>query len=104
MMEMKELNQAEAMAFHDNKIYDGMSFKQKAVFQINQKLLCMPFSTFHEAVEKTLDRPVWTHEFGLNYQGIKDEVMGIKSAPTFEEILALIPPEKLVVVSVDEST
>ena len=33
--------------------------------------LCMPFSIFQEAVEKTLGRPVWTHEFA--FYGIKKE-------------------------------
>jgi hypothetical protein len=56
-------------------------------------LMCV----FHEAVEKSLGRPVFTHEFGLNYDGICDEFLGDKEPPTMNEILNLIPQEKLIV-------
>jgi hypothetical protein len=51
---------------------------------------------FQEAVEKSLGRPVFTHEFGLNYQGICKEVLGEREPSTMEEILNLIPKEKLI--------
>jgi hypothetical protein len=65
-----------------------------------EELLCMPFDVFHEAVEKTLGRPVWTHEFGLNFDGLKAELLGEKPASTMEEIINLIPEDKRVVISV----
>jgi hypothetical protein len=34
----------------------------------------MPFDVFHEAVEKTIGRPVFTHEFGVNANGIRAEI------------------------------
>ena len=57
----------------------------------------MPFGVFHEAIEKVLNRSVWTHEFAFRDQMIK-EYLGEKPAPSFEEILALIPADKLIIV------
>jgi len=39
--------------------------KEQAIIvtAISGKLFCKNFSVFHEAVEKKLDRPIWTHEF-----------------------------------------
>ena len=65
-------------------------------------LLCMPFDVFHQAVEKTLGRPVYTHEFGLNYEGIKAELLDGADPPSLEDILNLIPEEKRVVVLVPQ--
>ena len=96
---MKQLTKEQAIAFADSKVYKDMTYKEIAEFQINQELLCMPFNIFHEAVEKTLDRSVFTHEFGLNSEGIKAEIMEGKDPPSFEEILNLIPEDKRVVVT-----
>ena len=68
-------------------------------FQLYQDRLCMDFSRFHEAVEKVLGRPVWTHEFGQP-ELLRAEYEGARTPPTFEEILAMIPAEKLMVVEV----
>lgn len=56
----------------------------------------MPFDVFHKAVEDTLGRPVFTHEFAGT--SIMEELRGEKAAPTFEEIMNLIPVEKRIVV------
>ena len=74
-----------------------MNYRQIAEFQIEQKLLCMPFAVFHEAMEKALDRPVFTHEFAF-VDNLKKELYGEKEPPTFEEICALIPKEKLMIL------
>jgi hypothetical protein len=75
-----------------------MSFRERAVFQINERLLCIPFDVFHEAVEKTVGRPVFTHEFGLNYEGIKNEIMNGAPPPTMKEIINMIPKEKRILI------
>jgi len=68
-------------------------------FQLYEKLLCMDFGDFHEAVEKVLDRPVWTHEFGS--QGhLKEEFEGKCGKPSFEDILNLLPKDKTIVVGI----
>ena len=95
---MKQLTEKEAIAFHDNKLYENMSAKERAQFQLAQDRLCMPFDVFHEAVEEALGRPVFTHEFALNRQGLIKELNGEQEAPTFEDIIKLIPEDKRVLI------
>jgi len=71
------------------------------MFQLFEDRLCMPFAVFHEAMEKALERPVFTHEFALNYDGLCRELLGEQPAPTFEEIMDLIPAEKRVLLVLD---
>ena len=42
-------------------------------YQLMEERMIVNFSKFHEGLEKLLDRPVWTHEMGLNYEGLKKE-------------------------------
>ena len=95
---MKQLTEEQAIAFYDNKCYEGMSNRQIAEFQIEQDRLCVPFDMFHKAIENTLNRPVFTHEFCLNRESLKKELFGEKQPPTFEEILNLVPQEKLILI------
>jgi len=34
-------------------------------------VLCLPFATFHEDIEKRLGRPVWTHEMASHTETSK---------------------------------
>jgi hypothetical protein len=95
---MKQLNEKEAIKLYKSKIWEKWNKKKRAYFQMNQKRLCMPFDIFHEAVEYALDRPVFTHEFGLNHQGLIDEMNGKISKPTLEESINLIPEEKKLIL------
>lgn len=88
----------QAIALFESKFWETMGFRERAMFQLFEDKLCMPFEVFHEAIEKALDRPVFTHEFGLNPDGLKAELMGEAPAPTFEQILALIPADKRVII------
>ena len=94
---MKQLTKEQAIAFSENKCYENMTYRQIAEFQMEQTLLCIPFDVFHEAMEKTLGRPVFTHEFAFCKE-LRKELYGEKEPPTFEEICALIPKEKLIVI------
>lgn len=96
----RELTQEEAIALSKTEFWKNMSHRDLAMFQMFEPRLCMPFDVFHEAIEKTLGRPVFTHEFGLNADGIRKELLGEAPAPTFEEILNLIPKEKRVIAVV----
>ena len=58
----------------------------------------MPFDVFHLALEKTIGRPVFTHEFALNLDGLKEELFGEKNPPTLEEILNMIPEDKRIII------
>ena len=44
-----------------------------AKYQIFEKILMVDFSVFHESIERLLEIPVFTHEFGLNHEGLKEE-------------------------------
>lgn len=90
----------EALDFYNKKRWEPMSHRERAEFQIEQDLLCMPFSVFHEAMEKALGRPVYTHEFGLDRDGLRAELAGNREAPTLDEIVSQLPAEKLIVVDV----
>jgi hypothetical protein len=90
-----------AIAFSDARLWEPMTYRQRAEFQMGVKKLCMPFDVFHEAIEKALGRPVYTHEFGLNWKGLKDELFGEKGKPTLDEIIAMIPEEKRIVLVMD---
>ena len=89
----------EAIALHDSKFWESMSPEDRAMFQLWEPLLCMPFDVFHEAIEKTLGRPVWTHEFE-SPDSLKVEMLGLRPAPTMEQIINLIPEEKRILISV----
>jgi hypothetical protein len=60
---VKQLSEAEAIAFHDRGDWQPMTPTERARFQFDQECLCMPFSVFHEGMAALLGRPVWTHEF-----------------------------------------
>jgi hypothetical protein len=65
-----ELRKVQAITFYDSHAWEQMDYVSRAKFQMLQPLLCMPFTIFHEAMEKALGRPVWTHEFRLNDSGL----------------------------------
>lgn len=97
---MKQLTREQAFSFGKNHLYEGMTARQKALFQLNQNKLCMPFPIFHEAVEQALGRPVFTHEFAKP-MALLNELCGEKPAPTFEEIINMIPVDKRVIISIN---
>lgn len=101
-MMMKQLTKEQAIAFGENKLYEEMTLQQIAEFQLAQKRLCVPFDLYHEAVEKALGRPVFSHELGMNQEGLLKELYGEKKPPTLEEVMSLISEEKLVTVIVYE--
>jgi hypothetical protein len=80
--------------------WKGKSPEQICDVQLFTEELCMPFGDFHEAVEKALGRPVFTHEFGLNYDGIVRQYLGDEAAPTMDDILALLPADKTIVLRI----
>jgi len=92
-----------AIKLSESNFWENMSFRDIAIFQLFEPLLCMPFEIFHEAIEKTLNRPVFTHEFGLNIEGLKKELLGEKTAPTLYEIIDLIPEEKRIIVQFENN-
>lgn len=87
-----------AIALAATRWWERATDRQIAEFQMTENRLCLPFDCFHEAVEKTLGRPVFTHEFGLNRDGLYAELFEGRETPSFEDILNLIPADKRVIV------
>lgn len=97
---MKQFTEEEAIAYGRSEAWKALSDRERACFGMAQTLLCMPFSELHGAVERTLGRPVYTHEFGSAGRGrIIAELLGEAGPASIEEIIALIPPEKLIVAT-----
>lgn len=94
----QSIGKEKAIALFDSGWWKGEDAKTVAKFQLFTDELCMPFGDFQEAVEKALGRPVWTHEFALNFDGIAQELLGEKDAPSMQEIIDLIPVEKRILV------
>ncbi len=97
------MTKKQAIAFHDSEAWKAWSVLDRALFQLQEPLLCMPFAVFQEAVEKALGRPVFTHEFAFGgRERMLEELCGDRTAPTLIEIMELIPEEKRVVVVVND--
>lgn len=95
---MKQLTKEQAIKFDKSGIWKDWTSEQIVRFQLFQDKLCMDFDRFHKAIEKVLNRPVYTHEFGMNHEGIIKEYLGVKKAPTLDEIINLIPEEKRIII------
>src|SRR5262249_19115264 len=61
---VKIMTPEEALALYESKFWETMPYADRAKSQLFEDRLCMPFDVYHEAVEKTLGRPVLTHELG----------------------------------------
>lgn len=97
---MEQLNKEQAIRFANSGIWKRWTDEQIVRFQLFQERLCMDFSRFHEAMENVLDRPIYTHEFGLNHDGLIEEYLGTRPKPTLEEIINLIPEEKRIIIGI----
>jgi len=94
---MKQLTKEQAIKMYESGIHNDMTSEEIVKFQLFQDRLCVPFGSFHKAMEDVLERPVWTHEFAWKEELIK-EYLGEKPTPTFEEIVNLIPEEKRIII------
>jgi hypothetical protein len=92
------MTKEQAIELYESNFWEDMTYAERAKFQMFEEKLCMPFGVFHEAVEKALGRPVFTHEFGINMDGLKKELLGEMDAPTLEDIIDMIPESKRVIV------
>lgn len=95
---MEELTTEQAIQIAESGLWEDLNYRQRAEFQMQADKLAMPFEVFHEAMEKTLSRPVYTHEFGLNYDGLKAELFDGAEPPSLQEIIDMVPAEKRIVL------
>lgn len=100
MSSTNSIGKEKAIELYHSNWWEGLSYREIAGFQLFTTELCCPFDVFHEAVEKSLGRPVFTHEFGLNYLSICKEFLEERKQPTLEEIINLIPEDKRIVLEV----
>lgn len=91
------MTKKQAIAFGKSEWWDGLSDHDIVMFQLFEEKLCMDFGRFHQAVEAVLGRPVWTHEFA-GWADLQKEFLGDKPAPTWQEVVNLIPEDKRVVI------
>jgi hypothetical protein len=92
----------EAIAKAKTQWWKEKTPEEIVAFQLYEDKLCMDFGDFHKAVEDALGRGVFTHEFAYS-DNLKREFEGKVDAPSFADILGLIPKDKrVIVVSVDD--
>ena len=56
-----------------------------AAQQLFENCLLVDFDIFHKGIEELLGRPVWTHEFGTNIKGLREEVTKVISGLPLED-------------------
>lgn len=93
----QSIGKQKAIKYARSKKWKKLSNEEKVKIQLYTKELCMPFDIFHEAMEKVLDRPVFTHEFAFT-GNLQAEFEKRKDRPAFEEIVALLDSKVIVVV------
>ena len=98
MIEKNDLTEAQAKRMCESGIWKTMTHEERAKFQMLTERLCMPFDAFHKAVEVTLGRPVYTHEFGVNWDGLVAEMFEGAEPPSLTEIIEMIPEEKRIII------
>ena len=94
---MRQLTEEQAIALAESGEWKDWTLEEVAKFQLFQTRLCIPFDLFHEAIEHTLERPVYTHEFA-DVGRLQAEFVGENDPPTLQEIIELIPEEKRIVL------
>jgi hypothetical protein len=97
MTKQQSIGREKAIELANSGWWKGMEYRDIAKFQLFTEELAMPFNVFHEALEKSLGRPVWTHELA-RVESLMLEFMGEKDPPTFQEIMDIIPESKRIIV------
>lgn len=103
MNKRNSIGKEAAIALAETKWWESKTHREIAEFQMTTVELCCPFDVLHESLEAAIGRPVFTHEFGLNWQGLVDELFNGAKPPTLEEIVNMIPEEKRVLVVAKEA-
>jgi len=94
---MNQLTKEQAIALYKGGEWRDWTDEEVVKVQLYQTRLCLPFDRFHAAIETVLGRSVWTHEF-VGSDALRQEYEGIRPAPTMEEIIALLPHDKIFVI------
>ena len=62
-----------AMQKYDTRWWESRDSVEVARYQVFEDILMTDFGLFHEGVEKLVGRHVYTHEFNLNVNGLRQE-------------------------------
>jgi hypothetical protein len=90
----QSIGRRRALALFESQWWLTRTTREIAKFQLFTAELCLPFEIFHRALEETLGRPIWVHEFGLNLEALVQEFLDERDAPTLAEIFNLVPQLK----------
>ena len=95
-----QFTKEKAIQIHKSEIWKDMTARQIVEMQLPQRKLCVPWDLFMTSLSECLGRSVYTHEMAGDegFKRINDEFFNGAPAPTFDEICALIPAEKLIVI------
>ena len=93
---MKQITRKQAIEIYKSKVWKEWSDEEIVKFQLYQDKLAIPFEKVHAAIEKVLHRPVFSHEFAY-MERLREEYEGNRKAPTFQEIINLIPKDKQII-------
>lgn len=94
-----EMTLQEANTMLESKWWINKSNDEITKRQLFNDRLIMPWGLFHTAVEKSLGRGVYSHEFARP-ENLRKEFLGLADAPSMQDILDQIPKEKLVIVKI----
>jgi hypothetical protein len=92
---LDSINREQAVAIYKSNIWKSWTAEQVVKFQLFQERLCMDFAHFHKCAEKVFQRPIYTHEFA-NRHNLISEYLQVKTAPTMQEIIDMIPDAVIV--------
>ena len=95
---IKSIGREAAIAVAATKWWEGKPARDVALFALQTRELCLPMDEFYRALHDALGRPVYTHEIALSAEELRQELLGERDAPTFEEIVNLIPADKRIVI------
>lgn len=93
-----QFTEEEAVGFAEGKRWEPLTMRERAELQLAQRRICMPLSVFHEALEATLGRSVQILEIMASRDRLRRELAGDVPPPSLEDILALAPKDKPLIV------
>lgn len=94
---MDQLTKEQAIELAKTEWWKDVNFASVAAFQVTQNKLCCPIDVYKESLVKTLNREVFTHELSQPEKLIA-EMNKEKKAPSFAEIVAMMPQGKSAVI------
>jgi hypothetical protein len=94
---MKQFTKEQAVSIAKSGEWKDWTDEEVVRFQLYQRRLCMDFSRYHKALGVVLGRSVFSHEI-MDTERLQEEYEGKRPAPTFDEIMNMIPAEKRIMV------